>query len=258
MVKIHPTAIVDPDAQLGAEVKIGALAVVSEDVIIGDNSRIGNGAFLDSGTRIGKNCSIGHFAVLGNPPQDLKYANEKTYLEVGDGTTIREFATLNRGTTYHYRTVIGQNCFIMTYAHIAHDCIIGDEVIIANAVNMGGHVEIHSQASIGGLTAIHQFVKIGQHAFVGGGLRVNKDIPPFIRAMGEPIRYGGTNHIGLSRKGFSREVILEIKRAYKLIYHSKYTVKEAVQAIGEQLKPLDEIQAIIEFIDRSERGLIRG
>ncbi len=258
MTKIHPTAIVHPAAELGKDVEIGAYTIVEEDVIIGDGTRIATGAFLDSGTRVGKGCTIGHHAILGNPPQDLKYAGEKTYLEVGDGTTIREFVTLNRGTTYHYKTVVGKNCFIMTYAHVAHDCIIGDNVIIANSVNMGGHVEIESHATVGGLTAIHQFCKIGQYAFVGGGLRVNKDVPPFIRAMGDPIRYGGTNYIGLDRKGFPKEVILEIKRAYKLIYHSDYTVKEAIAAIREQLQPFDEIKAIIDFVNRSERGLIRG
>jgi len=258
MTQIHPTAIIDPGARLGENVEVGPFTVIREDVTVGDNTKIGTGAFLDSGARIGKNCSIGHYAVLGNPPQDLKYQNEKTYLEVGDGTTIREFVTLNRGTTYHYKTVIGKNCFIMTYAHVAHDCIIGDNVIIANAVNMGGHVEIDSDASIGGATAIHQFVKIGQRAFIGGGLRVTKDVPPFIRAMGEPVRYGGTNYIGLSRKGISNEVILEIKRAYRIIYQSDFTMEEAVKAIREKLQPFDEVKAIVDFIDRSDRGLIRG
>ena len=255
---IHPTAILDANAQIGKDVEIGPYAVIKDDVIIGDGTVIGTGTFLDSGTRIGKKCRIGHYAVLGNPPQDLKYAGEKTYLEVGDNTTIREFVTLNRGTTYHYKTKIGSNCFIMTYAHVAHDCIIGDNCIIANAVNMGGHVEIESNASIGGGTMIHQFVKIGQQAFVGGGLRVTKDIPPFIRAMGEPVQYGGTNFIGLERKGFSKDTILEIKRAYKIIYHDTATKAEAIKMIREKLQPLAEINAIIEFISKSERGLIRG
>ncbi len=258
VVDIHPTAIIHPGAELGENVQIGPYAVIQDDVIIGDNTIIETGVFLDSGTRVGKNCKIAHRAILGSPPQDLKYANEKTYLEIGDNTTIREFATLNRGTTYHYKTVIGSNCLLMAYAHVAHDCIIGDNVIIANAVNMGGHVEIDNHATVGGLTAIHQFVKIGQYAFVGGGLRVNKDVPPYIRAMGEPIRYGGTNFIGLSRKGFDKEIILEIKRAYKLIYQSKYTIKEALVAIEEQLHPYPEIKSIVEFVKRSERGLIRG
>jgi len=258
VVTIHPTALVDPKAQLGEDVQIGPFASVKEDVIIGDHSTIGTGAVLDSGTRLGKNCQVGHYSVLGVPPQDLKFKNEKTYLEVGDGTIIREFTSLHRGTTYHYKSSIGKNCFIMTYVHVAHDCLIGDNVIIANAVNMGGHVEIDSFASIGGLTAIHQFVKIGQHAFVGGGLRVNKDIPPYIKVMGDPIRYGGTNSIGLERKGFSKEVILEIKRAYRIIFQSAYTMAEAAEAIQKEMKPYDEIKTIVDFVKRSDRGLLRG
>ncbi|MFZ0392126.1 MAG: acyl-ACP--UDP-N-acetylglucosamine O-acyltransferase [Calditrichia bacterium] len=258
MTNLHPAAVVDPQAQLGENVEVGPFAVIQSDVVVGDHCRIGNGAVLESGTRLGSNCTVGHYAVLGNPPQDLKFGGEKTYLEVGDHTTIREFATLNRGTTYHYKTVIGSHCFLMTYAHVAHDCIIGDRVILANAVQMGGHVEIDDDVTIGGVTALHQFVKVGRHAFVGGGLRVTKDVPPFIRAMGDPLRYGGTNHIGLSRKGFGREAILEIKRAYDLIYRSEYTMKEAAQAIQEKLRDIPEIHAILAFLQRSDRGLIRG
>jgi UDP-N-acetylglucosamine acyltransferase len=258
MVKIHSTAFVDPKAQVGENVEIGPLSQVNEDVIIGDNTIIGNGCILDEGTRLGKNCRIGHYVMLGVPPQDLKYDNEKTYLEIGDGTIIREFSTIHRGTTYHYKTVIGRNCFLMTYVHIAHDCIIGDNTILANAVNMGWNVEIDPYVTVGGLTAIHQFAKIGQHAFVGGGLRINKDIPPFIRVMGEPIRYGGTNYIGLERKGFSKEVILEIKRAYRIIYRSEYTMDEAIQVINEKLQSYVEIKIITDFIKRSDRGLLRG
>ncbi len=258
MAHIHPSAIVDSKAELGTSVVIGPYSTISEDVKIGDNCIIGQGVILENGTRLGPNCQVGHYSVLGGQPQDLKFKDEKTYLEVGEGTIIREFVTLHRGTTYHYKTTIGKNCFIMTYVHAAHDCIIGDNVILANAVNMGGHVEIDSQATIGGMTAIHQFVKIGQHAFVGGGLRVTKDIPPYVRAMGEPARYGGTNFIGLERKGFSREVILEIKRAYKLIFLSEFTVSEATEKIRKDLQPYKEIETILEFIRRSDRGLIRG
>jgi len=258
VVKIHPTAIVDPKAQLGENVEIGPFSTIKDDVIIGDQSVVGQGVFVDSGTRLGKNCQVGHYSTLGVPPQDLKYKNEKTYLEIGEGTIIREYASLHRGTTYHYKTTIGKNCFIMTYVHVAHDCQIGDNVILANGVNMGGHVEIDSFASIGGLTAIHQFVKIGQYSFVGGGLRVNKDVPPFIKVMGEPIRFGGINGIGLERKGFSKEVLLDIKRAYRLIYQTSYTMAEAAAAIQKELPPRPELQLIVDFIQRSDRGLLRG
>jgi UDP-N-acetylglucosamine acyltransferase len=255
---IHSTVIIDPGAKIGENVKIGPYSIIKDDVVIGEGCVIETGVFVESGTRMGKNCKISHSAVLGTAPQDLKYAEEKTYLEIGDNNTIREFVTLNRGTAFHKKTVIGSNCLIMAYAHVAHDCIIGDNVIISNAVQMGGHVEIHPHAIIGGLTAIHQFVKIGQHAFVGGGLRVPKDVPPFIMAMGEPIRYGGTNHIGLTRKGFSKEVSLEIKRAYQLVYQTNYMLKEAIEAIEEQLNPFPEIKQITAFLRKSNRGLIRG
>jgi UDP-N-acetylglucosamine acyltransferase len=258
LTKIHPTAIIDSKAELGSNVEIGHFVIIKQDVRIGDGVTIGTGAYLDSGTRIGKNCNIGHYAMLGLQPQDLKFKDEKTYLEIGEGTTVREFSSLHRGTSHSYKTVIGKNCFLMTYVHVAHDCVIGDDVIIANAVNMGGHVEIDQNVTIGGLTALHQFIKIGQHAFVGGGLRITKDVPPFIRAMGEPIRYGGTNFIGLERKGFSKEVILEIKRAYRIIYQSSYTMNEAIKIIKDELQPYDEIKSILDFIERSDRGLIRG
>ncbi len=258
MIRIHPTALVDKEAQLGENVEIGPFCVISGDVIIGDNTVVESGVVLENGTRLGKNCRIGHHSVISGPPQDLKFGGEKTSAEVGDNTVIREYVTINRGTTYHYKSVIGQNCFLMAYAHVAHDCIVGDRVILANAVNMGGHVEVHSDATIGGMTAIHQFCKVGKYAFVGGGLRVTQDIPPFIRTAGEPPRYAGTNYIGLSRKGFSQETILEIKRAYRIIYKDTATRDEAIQAIQTQLQQLEEINAIVKFLQESKRGIIRG
>lgn len=258
MAKIHSTAIVDSKTELAENVEIGPFTVIEDDVIIGDGCKIQSHSLIASGTRLGKNVFVGKGAVLGTPPQDLKFKNEKTYLEVGDNTVIREFATLNRGTSYSFKTVVGQSCFLMAYVHIAHDCIIGNNVIISNAVNMAGHVTIEDNVSIGGLSAIHQFVKLGQHCFVGGGLRIPKDIPPYILAMGEPLRYGGTNYVGLSRRGFSEDVILEIKRAYKLIYKSEFTVSEAIKEIEKKLRPLPEINTIVEFVKKSERGIIRG
>jgi UDP-N-acetylglucosamine acyltransferase len=255
---IHPTAIVDPKAELGEGVEIGPYSIVESDVIIGNNCKIQSHVFIDSGTRLGEGIKISKGAVLGTAPQDLKYKGEKTYLEVGDGTNIREFATLNRGTDHSYKTVVGKNCFLMAYSHIAHDCIIRNNVIIANAVNMAGHVEIDDFAGIGGLSAIHQFVKIGQYCFVGGGLRVQKDVPPYVLAMGEPMQYGGVNHVGLSRRGFSPEVLLEIKRAYKIYYFRNLTKKDAMEQIRKELKPLPEIEVILQFLERSERGIIKG
>lgn len=258
MAKIHPTAIVDPKAELAENVEIGPFSIIEGDVMIDDGSRIQSHSLIASGTRLGKNIFVGKGAVLGTPPQDLKFKNEKTFLEVGDNTVIREFATLNRGTSYSYKTIVGKNCFLMAYIHIAHDCIIGNNVILSNAVNMAGHVIIEDYVSIGGLSAIHQFVRLGQHCFAGGGLKISKDVPPYVLSMGEPIRYGGTNYVGLSRRGFSEDVILEIKRAYKLIYKSELTVSDAIKEIEEKLKPLPEIKIIVEFVKKSERGIIRG
>lgn len=258
MTVIHPTAIVHPGAELGEGVEIGPYSIVEDGVIIGDNCKIRSHVYIDSGARLGKDIRVSKGAVIGTEPQDLKYNNEKTFLEVGDGTVIREYATLNRGTTHSYKTTVGKNCLLMAYSHIAHDCIIGNNVIIANAVNMAGHVEIDDFAGIGGMTAIHQFVKIGKYCFVGGGLRVTKDVPPYILAMGEPMQYGGVNHIGLSRKGFSSEVLLEIKRAYKIYYFSNLNKNEALEKIRQELKPFPEIEEIIHFIERSERGMVKG
>lgn len=258
MATIHPTAIVHPGAELGADVEVGPFSIIQDDVIIGNGCKIQSHVFIDSGVRLGNNIRISPGAVLGTAPQDLKYKDEKTYLEVGDGTTIREYATLNRGTVHSYKTLVGKNCLLMSYSHVAHDCVIGNNVIIANAVNMAGHVIIEDYVGVGGLSAIHQFVHIGQHAFIGGISKVSKDVPPFVLAMGEPLQYGGVNHVGLSRKGFSPEVLLEIKRAYRFIYRSNLTRKEAVEKIRQELKPLPQLEAIIGFIEKSERGLIKG
>ena len=258
MPEIHPTAIVSPKASIADDVTIGPYCIIEDDVVIDAGCELQAHVIVKDGTRLGKNVKVAHGAVLASPPQDLKFKGEKTTLEVGDNTVIREFATLNRGTDYHWKTKVGKNCFIMSYVHLAHDCIIGDNVIIANGVQMAGHVEIEDFVGIGGLTAIHQFVKIGRHAFVGGGLKINKDVPPYIRAMGDPVRYGGTNYIGLSRKGFSNEQIRKIKEAYRLIYQSKLTVSKALEQLKSMADISPEVQNIIEFIEISERGLIRG
>ncbi len=256
MVDIHPTAVVSPQAELGTNVVVGPYAVIEADVEIGDGCQIGPHVYVHSGTRMGNRVRVEKGAVLGTDPQDLKYKGEKTYLEIGDDTTIREFATLNRGTDFHYKTVVGKQCFLMAYVHVAHDCIIGNHVIIANSVQMAGHVEIDDYAGIGGLTAIHQFVRIGKHCFVGGGLRVTKDVPPYVLAMGEPIRYGGTNFVGLKRRGFPSETLRLIKQAYRTIYQSNLKLREAVQKLKNEFENTEEIQEIVAFLEKSERGII--
>lgn len=258
MAKIHPTAIVDPKAELSDDVEVGPFSVIENDVLIGEGCHIQSHALIASGTRLGKNISIGKGAVLGTKPQDLKFKDEKTYLEIGDNTVIREFATLNRGTDFSYKTTVGQNCTLMAYVHVAHDCIIGNNVILSNAVNMAGHVVIEDFVGVGGITAIHQFVKLGQHCFISGCSGIAKDVPPYILAMGIPSTYAGTNHIGLSRRGFDRDEILEIKRAYKLIYKSNLMVSDAVREIEKSLKPFPAVKNIVEFVKKSERGIIRN
>ncbi len=255
--KIHKLAEVSPGAELGENVEIGPFAVIENDVIIGDGTIVGSNALLGSGTRVGKNCKIFHGAVLGTVPQDLKFQDEKTTLEVGNNTTIREYATLNRGTTDHWKTVVGDNCLLMAYSHIAHDCSIGNNVIIANSVNMAGHVTIEDYVGVGGMVPIHQFVKIGKHTFIGGGFRVPKDVPPFILAMGEPLKFAGLNSVGLQRRGFSSETIGELKNAYRILYRSKLIVKDALQKIEDEIKPLEAVKDLITFIKSCERGVIR-
>ena len=257
MINIHPTAIVDPKAEIGADVAIGPYTVVQEDVIIGDGCQIGSHVLVHARTRIGQNCRVFKGAVLGTDPQDLKYAGEKTTLEIGDNTTVREFCTLNRGSSHRLKTVVGSQTLLMAYVHIAHDCIIGNSVILANAINMAGHVIIEDFASVGGMTPIHQFVRIGKYSFIGGGLRVPKDVPPYILAAGEPLTYEGINRVGLSRRGFSGEVMLQMRRAFKLIYRSKLNVSQAINQIESTMELIPEIRNIIEFIKASERGIIK-
>ncbi len=256
MVEIHPTAVISSQAELGENVVVGPYAVIEDDVVIGDESYIGPHVYVHSGSRLGSRVRVEKGAVLGSDPQDLKYKGEKTYLEIGDHTTIREFATLNRGTDAHYKTVVGSHCFLMAYVHVAHDCIIGNHVVIANSVQMAGHVEIDDFAGIGGLTAIHQFVRIGKHCFVGGGLRVTKDVPPFVLAMGEPIRFGGTNFVGLQRRGFSSESLKVIKQAYRLVYRSNLKLSEALERLRTEFNQSPEVAEIIQFLQKSERGII--
>jgi len=257
LVEIHPSAIVHPKAQLGENVKIAPYAIIEDEVVIGDGTLIGPHAIISSGSTLGKNCKVSTGAVIGTEPQDLKFENEKTFVVIGDNTTIREYATVNRATSHSYYTRVGKNCLLMAYSHIAHDCQLGDNVVIANSVNMAGHVIIESNVGIGGLTAIHQFVHIGEHSFIGGGLRVSKDIPPYVLAAGEPIRYAGLNAIGLRRRGFTREQLDIIKQAYHIIFRENLTLKEALKKIEETVERTGEIENILKFIKGSERGIIR-
>lgn len=252
---VHPTALVDPTAELGDGVSIGPFAIIGPRVRVGDRTSIASHTLLQN-VRIGNDCVVHHGAVLGTDPQDLKFEGEETYLQVGDRTVIREYATLNRGTRAHGRTEVGADCFIMSYAHVAHDCILGDHVILSNSVNMAGHVEIGDWAIVGGVTPIHQFVRIGTHAFVGGASRVAKDIPPFLRAAGSPCEPAGLNTVGMQRRGFSEEVRHALKRAYKLFFHSHLNVTQALERSRTELPDLPEVRLFLDFIEKSERGIV--
>jgi UDP-N-acetylglucosamine acyltransferase len=252
---IHPTALIDPSATIAESASVGPFSIIGPNVIIGADSRVHSHVLIAQDTTIGSGCEIHHGAVLGTDPQDLKFGGESTRLIIGDRTTIREYATLNRGTAALGPTEVGADCLLMAYVHVAHDCVLGDHVILSNAVNMGGHVEIEEWAIVGGVTAIHQFTRIGAHAFVGGASRVSKDIPPYVRAAGSPIQLAGLNSVGLERRGFSAEVRQELKRAYKLFFHSKYNVTQALQAASE-LQPLPEVRRFLDFIESSHRGIV--
>ena len=229
---------------------------MEKDVIIGDGTEIKSSAVIRSGARIGKDCRIFQSSVIAEIPQDLKFEGEHTLFEIGDRTTIREFCTLNRGTSEIGKSSVGSDCLLMAYVHIAHDCIIGDKTILANGVQVAGHVEIGYHVTVGGMTPIHQFCKIGDHAFIGGGYRVVQDVPPYILASGEPLKFAGVNNVGLRRREFSNESRINIKRAYKKIFYSDLNMSQAIQSIKDELIESDEVKNIIKFVENSDRGLI--
>jgi UDP-N-acetylglucosamine acyltransferase len=255
---IDSRAIVSPKAQLGDNVSIGPFTIIQDDVMIGSETMIASNALIANGTRVGKECRIHHGAVLGTQPQDLKFHGEVTTLEIGDHTTIREYATLNRGTHDLWKTTVGSHCYIMAYAHVAHDCEVGNYVILANSVNMGGHVFVGDHVVVGGIVAIHQFTRIGCHAMIGGGFRAVKDVPPFALAAQEPLAFQGINTIGLRRRSFSQETIDTIEKAYEYIYYSHLNVSQGIAKIKEELPKIEEITTIIDFIESSKRGIIRS
>jgi UDP-N-acetylglucosamine acyltransferase len=252
---IHPTAVIDEQAEIGADVDIGPYAVIGPGVVIGDGTRIGPHVVVERDTSIGRECRVHPGAVLGGDPQDLKYTGESARLIVGDRTVVRECVTLNRGTSARGRTEIGSDCLIMAYAHVAHDCVIGDHFVIANAVNMGGHCDIGDWVIVGGVTAIHQFVQIGAHAFVGGSSAVRKDVPPYVKAAGDPLRLFGLNTVGLQRRGFTDEERAQLRRAYRLLFQSKRNLREALSETRRELDSAPHIDTLLSFIENSERGV---
>ena len=253
--RIHPTAVVSPDAVIGENVEIGPFAIVGEQCTIGDGSVIAPRATLERNVRLGARVKVGVGTVLGGDPQDLKFRGEETWVEIGDGTTIREYTTINRGTTQSLKTTVGRGSFIMSYVHLGHDCHVGDGVILSNAVQLAGHVTVEDRAIISGVSAVHQFARIGRHAFVGGCSRVAKDVPPFLKAVGNPVRLYGLNSVGLQRSGFDAELVRELKRAYRLLFRSDLNVSQALERARAELQPLPEVEHFLQFIEDSQRGI---
>lgn len=255
--KIHPTAIIDPAAQLGEDVSVGPFSIIGPNVVVGARTTIASHVLIERDTEVGEDCRISQGAVLGTDPQDLKYKGEPTRLVVGARTVIREYATLNRGTLASGLTSVGSDCMLMSYVHVAHDCVLGDHVILANAVNLAGHVTIGDWVIVGGMTPVQQFVRIGAHAFVGGQSRIAKDIPPFVKAAGIPVELYGLNSVGLQRRGFDEETRRELKRAYRLFFGSTHNTTQALARAREELRSLPEVEQFLGFFESSTQGVSR-
>lgn len=253
---IHPTALVDSSAELGTNVQVGPYAIVGEHCVVGDGCILEPRAILERNVRLAPNVSIGVGSVIGGDPQDLKFQGEETWVEIGEGTRVREYSTINRGTAESRKTSVGSNCFLMSYVHLAHDCHVGDGVIISNGTQVAGHVTIEDRAILSGLVAVHQFVKIGRFAFVGGCSRVAKDVPPFLKAVGNPIKLYGLNSIGLQRAGFAEDVVRELKRAYRLFFRSELNLSQAMERAQAELKPFPEVDHFVRFLGESGRGVV--
>ena len=249
---------IHPEAKLGKNVTVSNFSTICENVEIGDNTWIGPNVTLFPGARIGKNCRIFPGAVISAIPQDLKFEGEETIAQIGDNTTIRECVTINRGTKASGETRIGNSCLIMAYAHVAHDCVIGDYAILANNATLAGHVEIGDWAIISAASAIHQFCKIGAHVILAGGSLVDKDIPPFVKAARYPISYAGVNSLGLHRRGFSQETVNTIQDIYRYVFQKGYKISHALEQIEGNIPSSSERDMIINFIQKSERGIMKG
>lgn len=254
----QPLAYVHPGAKIATNVVIEPFTTIHNNVIIGEGTWIGSNVTIMEGARIGKNCSIFPGSVISAIPQDKKFNDEETTTEIGDNTTIRECVTINRGTSDRMRTVIGKNCWIMAYCHIAHDCIVGDNCIFSNNSTLAGHVNVGDYAILAGMSAVQQYCSIGSHAFVTGGSLVRKDVPPFVKAGREPLSYVGINSIGLRRRGFTTEKIREIQDIFRILYQKNYNNSQAVSIIEAEMQATAERDEILEFIKNSQRGIMKG
>lgn len=256
MKSVHPTALVSDDARLGKGVEIGPFAIVGPGCDVGDECVLAPRATLERNVKLARKVRVGVGSVLGGDPQDLKFQGEETTVEIGEGSVIREYSTINRGTAESFKTTVGRNCFIMSYVHLAHDCQLGDGVILANGVQLAGHVRIEDRAIVSGLSAVHQFVRIGRHSFIGGCSRVSKDIPPFLKAVGNPVKLYGLNTVGLQRAGFDEATLRELKRAYRLFFNSDLNITQALERAGEDLEQRAEVKELMRFLEASGRGVV--
>ena len=254
----HPLAYIHPEAIVAENVIIEPFVTINKDVIIGEGTQIGSSVTIMPGVRIGKNCRIFPGAVIGAEPQDLKFKGEYSTVEIGDNTTIREFVTINRGTSAKGKTIVGSNCLLMAYVHVAHDCVVGNNCILVNSTQLAGEVVIDDFVILGGMSAVHQFVHIGSHVMISGGSLVRKDVPPFIKAGREPLSYVGINSIGLRRRNFTNEKIREVQEIYRYIYQKGLNISQAVEVIEAEMPASTERDEILLFIKDSKRGIIRG
>jgi len=255
--KIHPTAVISKEAKIGSDVEVGPYTVIGPNTEIKEKTKIGSHCLIEGDTKIGRNCRIFTGAVIGSIPQDLKYEGEKSFLEIGDNNIIREYVTINPGASEGSKTVIGNGNLLMAYVHVAHDCRIGDNCIIANCGTLAGHVSIEDKAVIGGLVAIHQFCRVGEISIIGGCSKVVQDIPPYSLSDGHPAKVYGINLVGLRRQGIKKEVIEDLRRAFKIIFFSGLTFSHAIEKVEREIPSHQEIGRLIEFIKNSERGICK-
>ena len=254
----QPLAYIHPQAKIARNVVIEPFCTIHQNVVIEEGTWIGSNVTIFEGARIGKNCKIYPGAVISGVPQDLKYNGEDTEVIIGDNTVIRECVTISRGTSDKLKTVVGSDCLLMAYVHIAHDCNIGNHCILANTVQVAGHVVIEDYAIIGGASAVHQFVKVGSHVMVSGGSLIRKDVPPYTKAAREPLSYSGINSIGLRRRGFKSDKIMEIQEIYRYLYLKGLNNSKAIDLIELELRPSKERDEIVKFIRNSDRGVMKG
>ncbi len=251
-------AYIHPEAKIAKTVVIDPFVTIHKNVEIGEGTWIGSNVTIMEGARIGKNCKIFPGAVISAIPQDLKFEGEDSTTEIGDNTIIREFVTVNKGTKAKYKTVIGSNCLLMAYVHVAHDCDIGNNCILANVATLAGHIEVDDYAIIGGLSAVHQFVNIGSHVMISGGSLVRKDVPPYTKAARDPLSFVGINSVGMRRKGLSSEKINEIQDIYRVLYLKSFNVSKALAYIEAEMAATPERDEILSFIAKSSRGIMKG